>query len=451
VEGTREERKAAGLLLRKRVPRSTHAEWSPGPNRRDPIDVLEHQNSSRVPDLVPVRYGRMADSPFAFFRGAAAVMAMDLASTPATGLRVQACGDAHVSNFGEFATPERNLVFDVNDFDETLPAPWEWDVKRLCASLHIVGRQRAFTPAQCDELVLTAARTYRECVAEYVDKRVLELWYDRIAINDVIAHFPRRYRPLVKRDVKKARRKDHLRAAAKLTKPSHGVQRFVHDPPIIVRLEHTEHDMDEVASMIDSYRASLTDDRRDLFDRFRFVDVARKAVGVGSVGTRCWVCLFEGPDHPEGDPLVLQAKEASASVLERYAGASVLGHHGLRVVTGQRVTQAASDMFLGWCEGPKSGRQYYVRQLWDHKGQGDPMVMEFNNLTHYGALCAWALARAHARTGDPVQLASYLGTSDTFDRAMAQFSAAYATTNEADYQALLGAILDQRVAALVGV
>jgi uncharacterized protein (DUF2252 family) len=389
----------------------------------------------------------MASSPFAFFRGAAAVMALDLASTPATGLRVQACGDAHVSNFGEFATPERNMMFDINDFDETLPGPWEWDVKRLCASLQVAALQNGFSPEECERIVLGAARSYRERLAGYTSMRTLELFYDRISIKDVIAHFPPEYRPLVKRDVKKAHRKNHLRAVAKLTRNLDGRVRFVEDPPLIVRLENTEFAMAEVMSMIDNYRLTLADDRRSVFDRFDLVDVARKVVGVGSVGTHCWIALLEGPNHPAGDPLVLQVKEAQASVLEPYVGESPLEHHGLRVVSGQRLTQASSDMFLGWSEGPRTGRQYYVRQLWDTKGQGDPTAMDVNNLAHYGSLCAWALARAHARTGDAVEIAGYLGTSDTFERAIAVFSARYAITNERDYRSLLAAIKSGRVEA----
>jgi uncharacterized protein (DUF2252 family) len=447
MEGTREDRASAGRALRKEVPRTGHAAWDPASATRDPINVLEDQGASRIAELVPVRHGRMASSPFAFFRGAAAVMALDLASTPATGLRVQACGDAHVSNFGEFATPERNMMFDINDFDETLPGPWEWDVKRLCASLQVAALQNGFSPEECERIVLGAARSYRERLAGYTSMRTLELFYDRISIKDVIAHFPPEYRPLVKRDVKKAHRKNHLRAVAKLTRNLDGRVRFVEDPPLIVRLENTEFAMAEVMSMIDNYRLTLADDRRSVFDRFDLVDVARKVVGVGSVGTHCWIALLEGPNHPAGDPLVLQVKEAQASVLEPYVGESPLEHHGLRVVSGQRLTQASSDMFLGWSEGPRTGRQYYVRQLWDTKGQGDPMAMDVNNLAHYGSLCAWALARAHARTGDAVEIAGYLGTSDTFERAIAVFSARYAITNERDYRSLLAAMKSGRVEA----
>jgi uncharacterized protein (DUF2252 family) len=429
------------------VPRSAHAGWTPPAQRPDPVDVLEAQGASRVRELLPIRYERMAESPFAFYRGAAAIMAMDLAAAPVTGLRVQACGDAHVANFGKFATPERNLVFDVNDFDETVPGPWEWDVKRLAGSLHVVARQRDLDRAASADVVTAAVRAYREHMADAAKLSTVDLWYARTHIKDVIAHFPPKYRPGVERDVKKARRKDHRRAVAKLTASVGGDVRFVEDPPLTVHLSATVHDMDDVTAMVDSYRRSLSHEIRDLFDRYRIVDVARRVVGVGSVGTRCWICLFEGPGHPGGDRLILQVKEAQASVLERYVGASTLDHHGMRVVAGQRLTQAASDIFLGWAEAARSGRQYYVRQLWDAKGARDPMTMGYGELRYYGALCGMALARAHARTGDPVPIAGYLGGSDGFDRAIASWAAAYADTNQADHAALVDAIEGGRIEA----
>ena len=435
MEGSAEERRAAGRALRATVPRSAHADWSPSPGRPDPFDVLERQASSRVPELTPIRYARMAESPFAFFRGAAAVMATDLATTPATGIRVQACGDAHVDNFGLFASPERNLVFDINDFDETIPGPWEWDVKRLCASLHVVARQRGFSRAECDGVVLAAARSYRERVTQYSTWRVLDLWYERTEIKEVIEHFPKRYRSHVRRDVKRARRKDHLRAVGKLTEVVDGRRRFIEDPPLIVHVGNTEYDDDDVAGVIASYRANLSDDRRHMFDRYRSLDVARKVVGVGSVGTRCWVALLEGRDDPERDLIVLQVKEAQPSVLEPFVGASPFEHQGERVVAGQRLIQAAGDVFLSWTEGPRSGHHYYVRQLWDSKGQGDPMVMDLDHLSYHGALCAWILARSHARTGDAVQISGYLGAATTFDDAIATFARRYAMTNESDHAA----------------
>ncbi len=446
---TIEDRRAAGRALRKEVPRTAHATWAPWEGRRDPIDVLEAQGDSRALELVPIRYGRMVESPFAFFRGGAAIMAMDLATTPITGLRVQACGDAHVNNFGKFATPERNVAFDINDFDETLPGPWEWDVKRLGASLHVLGRQRGFSRGRCDRIVTAAVRTYRERMDAAAEKSTMALWYDRINVREVLDHFPERYRSQIERDVAKARRKGHRRAIARLTHAPDGHLRFVENPPLQVHVERTDAVLDDVEPMIAEYRQTLSEDRRVLFDRFRVVDVARRVVGVGSVGTRCWVVLLEGPDRPDGDHLVLQVKEAQASVLEPYAGPPVHANNGERVVVGQRLTQAASDLFLGWCEGPRTKRTYYVRQLWDVKGQSDVMKMDAGNLGYYAALCGWALARAHARTGDPALLAGYLGRGGSFDRAITEFSAAYAATNAQDHQALVDAIASGRVDATV--
>jgi uncharacterized protein (DUF2252 family) len=442
----RNERQATGRAIRKRVPRSSHSAWDPKSRAKDPLDVLEEQAKSRIADLVPYRYARMAESPFAFYRGAAAIMAMDLATTPATGLRVQACGDAHVSNFGDFATPERNLIFDVNDFDETLPGPWEWDVKRLCASLHVAARVRGFSRAICDQVVAISAKSYRLRVLEYSRMRVLDVWYHSINSADVISHFPRRDRPAVARDVTRYQRNDSVRAAHKLTTNAAGSVAFVEDPPLIVRMENEGVRWESARTTLDSYRASLPEERRLLFDRYTLRDVALKVVGVGSVGTACWVALFEGPAHPQGDPLMLQIKEAQASVLEPYVGASTFSNHGMRVVVGQRITQAASDIFLGWCEGPE-GRQFYVRQLWDSKGSANPLEMDSNTLSHYGAVCAWTLARAHARTGDAATISGYLGTSDTFDKAIAQFAASYADTNARDHADLVAAIRTGRIKA----
>jgi uncharacterized protein (DUF2252 family) len=440
-----EERRSTGRALRREIPRSAHAEWSPSVNRCDPIAILEAQAATRVPELVPIRYARMAESPFAFFRGAAAVMAADLAETPWTGLTVQACGDGHISNFGKFATPERNVIFDVNDFDETLPGPWEWDVKRLCASLWIAARDRGSSVAECEAIVLAAARSYRERIREASELHTMELWYDRIHIKDVISHFPPKYQGIVRADIKRARRKDHRRAVEKLTTSADGAARFVDDPPLVVHFRSTRTTAEDVEAMIRSYRESLTEDRKSLFDRFEVVDVARKVVGVGSVGTRCWIVLLQGPTRD--DRLVLQVKQAEASVLEKHVGASSLGHHGLRVVVGQRLTQAASDVFLGWCDAPGSGNQYYVRQLWDVKGQGDITKMPLGKLPYYGALCALTLARAHARTGDAVPIGAYLGKGDRFDRSMATFAARYAETNELDHARLLEAIRTGRIAS----
>ncbi|HTG46256.1 MAG TPA: DUF2252 domain-containing protein [Actinomycetota bacterium] len=434
-EGSAEERWAAGRALRPATPRSGHADWSPGPDRPDPFEILERQAVSRVPELVPIRYARMAESPFAFFRGAAAVMAADLATTPVTGIRVQACGDAHVDNFGLFASPERKLVFDINDFDETIRGPWEWDVKRLCASLHIVARQRGFPRAARDAVVRAAACSYRERVADYATWRELDLWYERTEIKTVIERLPKRHRSSVRRDAARARRKDHLRAVGKLTEVVGGRRRFRDDPPLIVRLADTGVGLDDVLGTAERYRANLTEERRAMFDRFRLLDVAQKVVGVGSVGTRCWVALFAGTNDPDHDLIVLQVKEAQPSVLEPFVGPSGHPHEGRRVVVGQRLIQAAGDVFLGWTDAPTSGRHYYVRQLWDAKGQGDPMAMDVDQLRRHGELCAWILARSHARTGDAVRIAGYLGGATTFDGAIAAFARRYAIANEADHAA----------------
>ncbi len=436
-----ENRRAAGRELRSAVPRSSHAEWSPSPARHDPLEVLELQAATRLPELGRLRYERMAESPFSFFRGAAAVMAMDLATTPTTGVYVQACGDAHINNFGFFASPERNLVFDINDFDETIPGPWEWDVKRLCASLHIVARQRGLRLVDADDIVLAAARTYRMRLADYATWDTLDLFYERTEIRRVVEHFPIRRRSGVVREIKRARRKDHLRAVAKLTHVVDGRRQFLDDPPLLVHLEQTGRGMEEVQGLIEDYRGTLTDDRRYMFDRFELLDVARKVVGVGSVGTRCWIALMAGRENPGSDFIVLQAKEAQQSVLEPYVVPSAHGQHAKRVVVGQRLVQAASDVFLGWAEGPTTGHHYYIRQLWDSKGQGNPMDMDVGTLTRYGGLCAWVLARSHARTGDAVMISAYLGKSMKFDRAIAEFARAYAVSNEADHRALVDAKL----------
>jgi uncharacterized protein (DUF2252 family) len=414
------------------------------------VTFLEQQAASRQADLVAVRHGRMADSPFGFLRGAAAVMAYDLSTTPVTGLRVQACGDAHIRNFGKFATPERNVVFSINDFDETLPAPWEWDVKRLGASLYLVAQHNGFAPAKCYEAVLTTVRSYRESMVAYAAMRTLDRWYDHTTADDVIAHFPKRDRPRVRRDLQKAQKKDQQRAVSRYAASAGGVMRFVENPPLVVRLDNTEHDFDEAATVFDDYSSSVADDLHVLLGSYRIVDVAHRVGGVGSVGTRCWIALLGASDHSDGDQVVLQMKEAQASVLEPYAGASELRHHGRRVVAGQRLSQGATDIFLGWCTGPRTGRQYYVRQLWDYKGRSNLTLMNGRNLTYHGALCGSALARVHARTGDVIEIASYLGHTDRFDRAVLQFSVGYTRTTEHDHAALVAAIADGRIEAHTG-
>jgi uncharacterized protein (DUF2252 family) len=442
------DRRATGRALRETVPLASHAEAGAPADSRDPITFLEQQATTRQDDLVALRHGRMADNPFGYLRGAALAMAHDLSTTPTTGLRVQACGDAHIRNFGKFATPERNVIFSINDFDETLPAPFEWDVKRLAASLHLVAQYNACSPKQCDEAVLTTLRSYRERLAWYAGMTTLDLWYDHTTSDDVIRHFPKKDRPRVQRDAAKAARKDHRRAIARYTRDDH--PRFVDNPPLVVHLDDTEHDMEAVEHMLDDYKSTLRDDRRLLVDRFRILDVAHRVGGVGSVGTRCWIALMEGSDHPKGDRIILQVKEAQASVLEAYVGDSELGHHGRRVVAGQRLGQGATDIFLGWCEAPVTGRQYYVRQLWDLKGRSDLTIMNPRNLTYHGALCGWALARSHARTGDAVAISGYLGTKDTFDGAVLEYAKEYVRTTEHDHRCLLEAIAQGRLAARAG-
>jgi uncharacterized protein (DUF2252 family) len=433
-----------GRGLRARAPRSSHGSWTPAKNR-DPIAILEQQATQRDPSLIPIRHGRMASSAFAFFRGGAAIMAADLAGTPTTGLTVQTCGDAHVANFGKFATPERRIVFDINDFDETLPGPWEWDVKRLCASLHIALRERGFSRKQCDHSVWIAVQTYGEELDRYAKMRTLPLWYDRIRLKQAIAHFPPELRPEIKKDAKRAKTKVQQRAVAKLTRIVKGKTTFIDNPPLQKHLPRTGPAIDEVMTTVEHYRKTLNDERRLLFDRFEIIDVATKVVGVGSVGTSCWMALFEASAHPGTDQMVLQIKEAQASVLEPYVGNSHHPEHGQRVVSGQRLIQGSSDIFLGWCTGRTSKREYYVRQLWDVKGQGDLTRMSLNALVYYGALCAWALARAHARTGDAARIAGYLGGGKTFGQAMVKFAAAYADNNERDFEAIKAAIKSGRI------
>ena len=453
-----DERGAAGKRARKEVPRGSHAAWDPPSDRRDPVEILDAQSVSRVPELVPIRYGRMLVSPFTFYRGAAAIMAADLAGTPDSGLKVQACGDAHLSNFGAFAAPDRRMVFDLNDFDETLPAPWEWDVKRLAASLEIAGRDRALARALRREIVAGAVREYREAMRGFASASNLDVWYARVDIEDALetlsGSVSAKQRKRAERNVEKARLKDSRRAIAKLTTTVDGRLRFVSDPPLLVPVEEVV-DLDavddverELRELLRGYRRTLPDDRRHLLDGYRYVHMARKVVGVGSVGTRAWVILMEGLDGD--DPLVLQAKEAQASVLEPYAGASRYRNHGERVVAGQKLMQAASDIFMGWQRVTgmdDQRRDFYVRQLWDGKGSVDLDTIDGARLGLYSRLCGWTLARAHARSGDRVAIAAYLGGGESFDRAIAEFSAAYADQNERDYAAMLAAVKDGRIEA----
>ena len=447
----------AGKDARNKARRSDHATWAPGPER-DPIAILQAQERTRVPELVPIRHGRMAASPFAFFRGAAAVMAADLADTPASGLHVQACGDAHLTNFGAFAGPDRRLLFDLNDFDETLPGPWEWDVKRLAASFAIAARERGFKRKARATAITTAVAGYREAMREFAARTNLEVWYARLDVEDELAKLEGEANAAeekrVRRNVAKARGKDHLRALDRLTHAVDGELRFRSEPPLLVQVNELLSSA-EVADLreslrevIDHYRESLPADRQHLFAGYRFRDIARKVVGVGSVGTRAWVLLFTGAD--DSDPLVLQAKEAEASVLEAHVGASRYRNHGRRVVEGQRLMQAAGDIFLGWC--PAVGidgnqRDFYVRQLWDWKRSADVDSMSPFAFEVYARLCGWTLARAHARSGDRVAIAAYLGGGDSFDAAIAEFAEAYAEQSERDHAALVAAIDEGRLEA----
>jgi uncharacterized protein (DUF2252 family) len=451
------ERVAVGRAARSDSRRSSHAAWEPPEDRADPVTVLERQALTRVPELVPIRYGRMAASPFAFFRGAAAVMSADLARTPVSGLRVQACGDAHLSNFGVFAAPDRRLVFDLNDFDESLPGPWEWDLKRLAASFAIAGRENGFKRRQRRAAVLEAAHSYREAMRAFASQRNLEVWYARLDVEAAMAEVEEEDSQVLTRlrkGIAKARAKDSLRALEKLTETVDGEIRFRSEPPLLVPGEEMipaaegPSAIEFLGEVLDAYRDSLPADRQQLLDGYRFRQIARKVVGVGSVGTRAWVVLLTGVD--DGDPLFLQAKEAEASVLEPHAGASRFSNHGQRVVEGQRLMQASGDIFLGWC--PAIGldgrrRDFYVRQLWDWKRSAEVERLTPRGLELYGRLCGWTLARAHARSGDRVAIAAYLGGGDAFDQAIVAFSESYADQNEHDHAALVAAIDSGRVAA----
>jgi uncharacterized protein (DUF2252 family) len=455
---TMSERAAKGKAQRRLVPLSAHGEWQPSADRRDPVSLLEEQAATRVPELVPIRYGRMLVSPFTFYRGAAYLMASDLASTPRTGLSVQLCGDAHLSNFGVFAAPDRRLIFSVNDFDETLPGPFEWDVKRLVASFAVAGRDRGFATKQRKLINLATARSYRETILEMASMKKLEVWYARMDIEQIEAQVRANLKPgEVKRfeqNVAKARSKDSMKAFNKLVQVVEGRPQLVGDPPLIVPIEDVfselqYHQVDEaIHNLLRSYRRTLQGDHRHLLEGFRYAHAARKVVGVGSVGTRAWIVLMLGDD--DSDPLFLQAKEAQASVLEPFLGKSRYRNHGQRVVEGQRLMQSASDIMLGWIRSNGIDgvtRDYYIRQLWDGKGSAIVEAMKPAAMTAYAGLCGWTLARAHARSGDAAAIASYLGTGDGFDRAMARFAETYADQNERDYAALKQAVDSRKVLA----
>ncbi len=454
-----ETRAAIGRTARSTSPRAAHGDWSPASDRPDPISLLEAQDVNRVQELVPIRYGRMLASPFAFYRGTAAVMASDLARSPTSGLIVQACGDAHALNFGIFATPEREMIFDVNDFDETLPGPWEWDLKRLAASLAIAAHHRAFSDTERRDTVSAAVRSYRTAMRSFADMGHLAVWYSRLdasVVQQWQSQLKKRQITKAQGDVAKARVKDSLKALTKLTVERDGQLHFLSQPPLLVPLSELEGsgaggDHTTVGELLHTYAESLRPELRHLLATYRVVDMARKVVGVGSVGQRAWIILLEGRDSQ--DPLILQAKEAQSSVLERYVGESEFDNHGQRVVVGQRLMQSDSDILLGWLHITggidEADGDFYIRQLWDGKGSADLETIPPNALQVYGELCGWTLARAHASTGDPIAIAAYLGASDTFDRAIVRFSEAYADQNEKDYAALAAAVKEGRISATI--
>ncbi len=462
---TPEQRRARGKAARGSVPRSSHGTFTPAPVRPDPVALLESQAASRVPELVPIRYGRMLVSPFTFYRGAALIMASDLSTSPDSGLRVQACGDAHLANFGVFGSPERRLIFDINDFDETAPGPWEWDLKRLVTSLEIAGRANGHDAEQRQRVVLGATEAYRISMAGFAQMTNLEVWYAHL---DFEAQFEqiRRDRPAkavkqTRKAIAKARTRDSMQALNKLTEVVDGRRRIINQPPLIMRLHDLaadragleEVDVEaEIAAVLDGYKRTLPSDRAHLVSTYEYVDTALKVVGVGSVGTRAWIMLMLGRDGD--DPLFLQAKEAQASVLERFVGNSGYDNAGERVVAGQRLMQAVSDIFLGWhrITSPADGkeRDFYVRQLRDWKGSADVDDIDAARLFMYGRLCAWTLAKAHARSGDRIAISAYLGNGDTFDKAIARFAVAYADQNEQDYAALVAAADSGRIEVVSG-
>jgi uncharacterized protein (DUF2252 family) len=467
-----DDRRARGLEARDNVPLSSHSGWAPAAGRPDPVGLLEDQDADREPDLVPVRHGRMGVSPFTFYRGAAKIMAADLDGTPTAGLEVQLCGDAHLSNFGLFASPERELLFGLNDFDETLRGPFEYDVKRMAASFTIAARNNGFTKADTKAVTLASVAGYREAMAGFAEMGTLEIFYAHLAEDELLqgvrsavaedgedkkgAKAAKRVTKRTAKTLAKAHTRDSLQALSKLGEVVEGRYRIVSQPPIVVPVRELDAadglSADEVEQRIHeqfrAYRATLQADRRQLLERFRVVDMARKVVGVGSVGTRCYVVLLQGRDQQ--DPLFLQVKEATASVLADYLPKSLFKQHGERVVEGQRMLQAASDIFLGWTKGVDA-RHYYWRQLRDMKGSFEPESAVPVGLNLYARLCGWTLARAHARSGDPVAIAAYLGEDDQFDRSVTDFSRLYAEQNELDYQAFAAAIRSGRLQAIEGV
>ncbi|KMS66718.1 hypothetical protein ACM01_45310 [Streptomyces viridochromogenes] len=441
------DRALRGKAARKQVPRSAHAAWIPAVDRPDPVAVLERQGRDRLPELLPIRYGRMASSPFAFLRGAAAVMAADLAAAPHTGLTVQLCGDAHLLNFGLYASPERSLLFDLNDFDETFCGPFEWDVKRLVASVAVAAREIGHPEAKARHAALAAVTAYRTTIRRLARRGELDVWYTSIEAEQLLPLVrSARDRRRVEASLGRARRRTSLRAFDRLTEVVDGRRRIVHDPPLLEPAGTS--DMASLRKTFSDYRSTLSEERRLLLDRYRFVDAARKVVGVGSVGLRCFIVLLAGRDTD--DPLFLQIKEARPSVLEEHLPSGPYVHPGHRVVAGQRLLQAASDIFLGWMSGPQ-GRAFYWRQLRDMKGSADVAAMSPDDLLAYARLCGTALARAHARSGDRIAIAGYLGSADTFDRAVTDFALAYADQTVADHATLGAAVGAGVVRAAPGV
>ena len=449
------ERKARGKAARTEVPRESHAVFAPEV-RLDPVDLLEEQAKTRVPELVPIRHGRMGVSPFTFYRGAALIMAADLVSTPTSGLHAQICGDAHLSNFGLFGSPERHMVFDINDFDETSVGPWEWDVKRLAASLEIGGRDVGFTDTERREAVLEGVRGYRTAMRSFAAMTELEVWYAHIDMDqqlpEIKAQVPPDRGKMLDKALAKMKTRDSMQAFTKLTEEVDGEPRILSQPPLIVPIrelfdgEQLQRVEQEIAGILRSYRRTLETDRRHLLEQFRLIEVARKVVGVGSVGTRAWIVLMLGRD--EQDPLFLQVKEAEESVLERFTGKSQYANHGQRVVAGQRLMQATSDIFLGWeritgIDGKQ--RDFYFRQFRDWKGSIEINSLLPKGLGIYARLCGWTLARAHARSGDRIAIASYLGKSSVFDEAIAEFAFSYADQNQQDYEAMQAAVKQGRI------
>ncbi|HLZ56774.1 MAG TPA: DUF2252 domain-containing protein [Ktedonosporobacter sp.] len=440
------EGRAMGRELRKRVPRSSHAAWSPAADRPDSIGLLQGQDRSRLAQLVPLRYSRMMASPFGFLRGSAVVMAGDLVATPVTGLQVQMCGDAHLGNFGVYATPERNQVFDVNDFDETLPGPWEWDVKRLAASIVVAGRTIGFTREMNGQAAVRCIRSYRERMWIYGEMCHTDVWYARIDPESIRRFVGRSDRSYVEKELAKARRSSSLVAFPRLTTKVKGQYRIKDDPPTISHLDDEELAR-QLGALVEGYSKSLLEERTVLLRKYRLVDIAYKIVGVGSVGTRCYIALLMGTEG--SDPLILQVKQAEASVFEPHLGASSYLNHAQRVVRGQSLMQAASDIFLGWTE--LGSIDLYVRQLRDMKFSVSVERLNESRFERYCELCGWALARAHARSGDPAQISGYLGSNDTFDRATASFAQAYADQTERDHAELLGAAQAGRIPIETGI